>query len=470
MPTIITRGAGNAAGYGFGAIPLGPTLGIVIVVSHPTNGIGTSKVSLDSSGNPIGAFQIGSSPLRVGNQSVLVAKLNTAGSLQWQTLVYSNSSSACRHVQISSQSPNLFGDGSGNIILLGNAAGCSVSCYRATGWVGKFNSSGTLTNNSGVYDSAFCNRGAGIYNGGIDSSGNAYGFGSSHYGCSAVYGWWAKFSSASSYSSQKAYQAAGGSGTYMCGNSTDSSGNSYVSGYTGIGLHGFFGKLNNTGGITWSTGTNQTCLIPYYTSSDSSGNGYYLGWCQAARSNGFLLKFNSSGTLQYQKKYTFSSSTPVPISMEICNTNGTFYAVYKCVTPKAIIVNGKTACGSINWQKTLGVSGSFNTYSAKLDSTGSNLWVSGYTNCVSPGVGLLIQVPIKPCTTPACAYSCISTPNGSINVQFQTTTSLTTVSSGCYSFSSSYNLATASNVLSSTSFNNTSNTSPGYTVTKGVGI
>jgi|694.fasta_scaffold117507_3 hypothetical protein len=89
----------------------------------------------------------------------------------------------------------------------------------------------------------------------------------------------------------------------------DSSGNAYLCYYNGDSgsANAFIVKINSTGTVQWQTSLSNSynCYI-YGLDFDSSGNIYVVGDARnvSGKSNGMIVKYNSSGVIQYQRTFT----------------------------------------------------------------------------------------------------------------------------------------------------------------------
>lgn len=233
------------------------------------------------------------------------------------------------------------------------------------GFYGKYNSSGTATWNfqtvdTDIYLTNFA---------GADSSGNLYYGGQDDLTAQGV---WLKTNSSGvrqasiRLSSPRPY-------AYLSHGAVNSSG-VFLGGGTTI-YEGYLVKLSASGAITWSTtlgtgyggtlsyaivdptfsyiytvakpvsssnwslykidGSNGTTVtwsktstdFPYYygyLACDSSGNVYVLTQPNSSANVATILKFNSSGTLQWQRNLTYTGANLSPTSITIDNTNSVF--------------------------------------------------------------------------------------------------------------------------------------------------
>jgi hypothetical protein len=172
----------------------------------------------------------------------------------------------------------------------------------------------------------------------------------------------------------------------------DSSGNVYVGGYsqnnTSTDKYALLlAKYNSSGTIQWqkklyqSVGNNVTQAF----SVDSSGNCYIGGYSTQAvgppaTTYGFIAKYNSSGTLQWQKQFLdggFGNGSVGNIAGIKVNSSGDIFTIGSMyngsTTTSTRFLQKLNSSGTVQWQRSYSDSG---LYSVTLDSS-SNLYICG---------------------------------------------------------------------------------------------
>jgi uncharacterized delta-60 repeat protein len=216
----------------------------------------------------------------------------------------------------------------------------------------------------------------------------------------------------------------------------DSSGNVYVIGYSNVSATYDFqmAKYNTSGTIQWqrrlgglgasfgygiaaeassniyvvgtssATGTNDSEIAKYNTSGtiqwqrrfggsgfntaaegitvDSSGNAYFAGYTYTASSgytDGTLGKYDSSGTIQFQKGLGGVPSQPVYFHAVARDPSDYLYTCGEIQgTPGFVIAKYYNLTGALQWQRSLSGTGATG-YGIAVDSSG-NAYVAGYSN------------------------------------------------------------------------------------------
>ena len=311
------------------------------------------------------------------NNDYLLAKFNSSGTLQWQKTTGGYPSS--RAVAIGSDD-SVYVCGS-TYIEDGRGYECLIT---------KFNSSGTLQwqKTLGVSNS----NSTGVGSIAIGSDGSVYVCGSTasedlryrymliaKYNSSGALQWQKKLGG--SYYDRGNSVAVGTDGSvYFCGTSSAGAGSSDV----------FITKFNSSGTLQWQKtlgGSDSDSGNSVAIGSDGSvyicGNTYSAG---AGGSDAFIAKFNSSGTLQWQKTLGGSNSD-IGNSVAI----GSDGSVYICGNTYSAGAGGSDAfitkfnsSGALQWQKTLGGSDSDSGNSVAIGSDGS-VYVCGRTYSAGAG-------------------------------------------------------------------------------------
>lgn len=247
-----------------------------------------SFVAVDSSNN---IYCAGYNNFSGGYASALLTKLNSSGVLQWSRTLYST---------IGFYFYSGVGvDSSGNVYVGGSGKYDSTSgVYNFI--IAKYNSSGTLQWQRKLEQSGGNNVAAGFY---VDSSGNSYITGYSNQS-GTYYGYVAKYDSSGTIQWQRQFIGGGNNYANANGVTVDSSGNVYVSGAaTGSDSlsDGHLIKYNSSGTVQWQRRFTKVALNPIAV--DSSGNVFSGGEINAASPyKGSLVKYNSSGTIQWQRE------------------------------------------------------------------------------------------------------------------------------------------------------------------------
>jgi hypothetical protein len=178
------------------------------------------------------------------------------------------------------------------------------------------------------------------------------------------------------------------SNAYAVGGCVDASNNPVAVGYYYDGGPNFAGvlvKYNSSGTVQWleksNSGSSTYKNLFYKVASDSSSNLYVAGQSGASgnSTSPYLLKFNSSGTLQWQLYVPNSSGNAD--SFNGVATDSSY--VYACgsinattTTSKGFLVKYDTS-GNVQWQRTLSSGSVGIVYSQIVLDSSSNIYVIG---------------------------------------------------------------------------------------------
>jgi uncharacterized delta-60 repeat protein len=170
----------------------------------------------------------------------------------------------------------------------------------------------------------------------------------------------------------------------------DSSGNSYVGGYSSeynstVGGHDcLIAKYNRDGAIQWQRTLGGTGTEFFHDIAvDSSGNSYAVGYSESsalppAGPRDFIIaKYNTSGTLQWQKSFGTASSD-VGQGIAVDSSGNVYVTGYFSVSGRYsdFVIAKLSTSGTIQWQRTLYTNVSDNANGIAVDSSG-NVYVVG---------------------------------------------------------------------------------------------
>ena len=316
-----------------------------------------------------------------------VAKYNPSGSLQWQRKLYlSGYSTFLYDVGI---------DSSDNIYVGGWASSATTVPLFA-----KYNSSGTIQWQRSLVQTGQFARIRGIA---LDSSGNVYTAGLGNDGTRDVIQF-AKYNTSGTLQWQrKIYQtgATSGNGNIIA---IDSSDNIYLTSSSNDGIRGYaiIAKYNTSGVIQWqkkyydSTGGGQGIT------TDSSGNVYAFllandGIIGTLR---YLLKYDSTGALQWQRKFGGSTNEAYGVHTD---SSGNVYCIGRGDdgTGAACQIFKYNSSGTLQWQKGLKES---TTWGYQGAVSGDNLFVTGYATSNSVAYGFTSKLMTDGTTQSGAAF------------------------------------------------------------------
>jgi Beta-propeller repeat len=307
--------------------------------------------------------------------------ISLAGSTTGQSIAVELGQSASGQISLNDTNVRtLAGVPSGAITMPTNFWGKSSVSY----WINTLVDSSADTQ---AYETAF------------DSSGNVYVVGySNDAATNYARGLLVKFNSSGALQWQKLLT--GTNYLYFYNLAIDSSNNIYVTGYGQIAsiYYIVIVKYNSSGALLW-----QRSLGPVYNSSppngialDSSGNVYIAASSQSGAINrAVVAKYDSSGTIQWQRElYSLSGSTP-PYGLRICvDSSGNSYVGGRIYNSEwNLLVLKYNSSGVIQWQReiTSGSSTSDLTASIAIDSS-SNLYIVGWTDGPTANDGFVVKV------------------------------------------------------------------------------
>jgi outer membrane protein assembly factor BamB len=226
----------------------------------------------------------------------------------------------------------------------------------------KYNSAGVMQWKKTLRSSGITNIG---YAGALDSSANVYNVGyTNQSGTNDVL--FAKYNSSGTLQWQKRLGGAGSDVGY--GVTVDSSGNIYIAGTTGDQSgsgRGIVAKYNSSGTLQW-----QKNIIPNLTSEtsaycitvDSSGNVYVGGMVSAGSAyDALIIKLDSSGTILWQRSLAGATNTTDTINAITVDSSGNVYITGYGYSFTDTFVMKYNSSGTLQWQRKLTISSDYGT-------------------------------------------------------------------------------------------------------------
>ena len=340
-------------------------------------------VALDSSGN---VYVVGSTSSQgAGDSDLLLAKYNSAGVILWQRSLGGASVENGNGIAV---------DSAGSVYVTG--ATYSEGTGAGDLLLAKYNSAGTIQWQRSLGEAVRAQTGYGIA---VDSSNNVYVTGVDYnklmlakYNSAGVIQWQV-FLSNSSEAGQ--------------GIAVDSSSNVYVVGYSdaagGAGSNDLLlVKYNASGVIQWQRSLGGAASdLGSGVAVDSSGNVYVAGQTSsegAGAQDLLLAKYSSAGVIQWQRRLG-GAATDLGRAIAV-DSSANVYVVGYSNSPSAgatsaLIAKWDTS-GTLQWQRSLGGSGSDVASGVAVDSVNGILYVVGHT--ASQGAGgndlLLAKLPM----------------------------------------------------------------------------
>ena len=321
-------------------------------------------VAIDSSGN---VYVVGFTNT---DTDVIVLKYNNNGSLVWQRKLSGASSTESGN--------GIAVDNLGNVYIVGY----TDNALTADILIAKYNTSGTLLWQT-ILASTGGDYGYGIV---VDSSGNVYvtgtAFGTNNDMITA------KYDTNGNLTWQRTLTGTEGFDSGI-GIALDSFGNVYI-----VGIYSKSGnftpiivKYDNSGSLLWqrqlSIGSSFNTNGPEKIAVDSSGNVYIVFSRYIVGSGAYdviIAKYDTSGTFKWQRKFgnfadgrdEFGNGIAVDSSGSVYITGSTYNG-----TNDDIIIAKYDTLGTIQWQRTLASSGTDRGNAIAVDSSGTNVYITG---------------------------------------------------------------------------------------------
>lgn len=193
---------------------------------------------------------------------------------------------------------------------------------------------------------------------------------------------------------------------HAMGVAVDSSGNAYVVGDTTGSLNGesqvgsvdlYLVKYSSSGSVLWTRQAGVTAEQSYANrvSLDSSGNIFVAGYTtgglngnsQTGTNDAFVLKYNSTGTLQWANQYGTSGQSSYANGVSVDSSGNVFIAGYTTgglngnsqTGAKDAFVGKLNNSGTLQWLFQMGASGKESIAGGVAVDTSGNAYLAGYT-------------------------------------------------------------------------------------------
>lgn len=311
--------------------------------------------------------------------NLFLAKYDNAGTVQWQK----------KETTAQVEALNCSINGTTEVYVGGNY---TVSGSRRDLVTIKFNDSGTLQWQRRLGTDGYKFQGAvGTC---VDSAGNI--IITSSVTNDAVYegkGFIAKYNSSGTLQWQR--DIANGVDVYYLSPARDSSDNVYAPGYFTADSSNYTNyqcllvKYNSSGTLQWQRelGNASADQGIYSTVVDSAGDVYAVATSNHNRTYYSIrvVKYNSSGTLQWQRELYSGSVNLNALEIAIDSSDNIYLSGYDNSTPSFIILAKYNSSGTIQWQRSISSSGLTRGY--ELQIVGSNIYLCGIIDVSGTGAG-----------------------------------------------------------------------------------
>jgi len=333
-------------------------------------------VTTDSSDNIIAVGYTGSDG--AGSNDFIIAKYDSSGTLLWERLLGGTT------VDLGY---GITADSSDNIIVVGQTNSDGAGTYDSL--VAKYNSSGTLQwdRTLGGIGTDVCREVA------VDSSDNIIIAGYTNSDGAGSYDFLiAKYNSSGTLQWDKTLGGANVEIGY--GVAVDSSDNIIIVGYTssvGVGNYdAFVAKYNSSGTLQWDRTLGGTLNNENYAVTvDSSDNIITVGYTNsdgAGNDDVLIAKYNSSGTLQWDRTLG-GTGDEVGLGVTVDSSDNIILTGRTASDGEGgndILVAKYNSSGTLQWDRTLGGTGNDGGAGVTVDSS-DNIIVAGFT--ASDGAG-----------------------------------------------------------------------------------
>jgi len=337
------------------------------------NDIGFST-AIDSGGNIYVAGQTGSSG--AGSNDFAIAKFDSSLTIQWQRTFGGTGDDIAYSLTL---------DSSDNVYVVGQTD--SAGPARESILIAKYNSSGTIQWQR-VLGGTLPEMGKGVT---TDSSGNVYIVAESRSASGANHSFYvAKYNSSGTIQWQRMLE---GGNNYGYGIAIGSSNDVYAVGATSIAFVSVnrfqIVKYNSSGTLQWQrmlSGSDPDTA--YAITLDSSDNIYAVGETRSAgagQQDFLIAKYNSSGTIQWQR-ILGASGSDLGLSVSVDSLGDVYAAILAEPTGSGntTVIAKYNSSGTIQWQRKLGGTSYAETNSIAIDAN-DDLHLLGRTYSAGAG-------------------------------------------------------------------------------------
>jgi uncharacterized delta-60 repeat protein len=360
MPLLQARGAASAQGFGlFSAIADKYWMGTLEGGPYDA----ANAIAIDSAGNVYVAGDSNAS----GTLRIQLAKYNASGVIQWQ-----------RNLNPSNNGYAIAVDSSSNVYIAGVGNGTVTQ-------IAKYDTSGTI-----LWQRKLTDAGSSYaYGIALDSSANVYVSGNMYTsGSQAIFV--AKYDTSGTIQWQRVLQNTDAGVTDQGrGVAVDSSGNVYIAGFGppvdfSPEYQAYLIKYDTSGTLQWQRklhGATNAKDYGYAVAVDSSSNVYVVGESDnnniGGISDGLIAKYNSSGTIQWQRRLGNTQGASRMNSVAVDSSSN----IYICGTtsfngPDQILLAKYDTSGTIQWQRNIDNSTRMRGFG--ITTSSNNVYVAGY--------------------------------------------------------------------------------------------
>lgn len=272
------------------------------------------------------------------------------------------------NVNVSLRSQDIAIDSNNSLYLVGNVPYQSSLNY-GSGFIAKYNSSGTRQWDKKLFESGWANVYSAVT---VDSNDNIYAGGR----VSGDHAWLVKYDSSGALLANK--KIAGTTDAMLMeyqGLAADGYGNIYLSGKSNSNVVTI--KLNSALDIQWARSCSAAGSEPFNICADFSGNVYVQTFNYEG--DNYVIKYDSSGALQWQQRV--DASVSIEGGLAVDSSGNVYYSAKKTINSadNMIIVKWNSS-GTVQWKRQL------RSTIANDGMSGKGLFHSGNSLCLAAAI------------------------------------------------------------------------------------
>jgi uncharacterized delta-60 repeat protein len=329
---------------------------------------------------------------------VFIAKYDTTGVIQWQ-----------RSLDTASNADAGYGiavDATGNVYVTGAA---NTNAYV---FIAKYDTSGVIQWQVILDNATVADTGAGIA---VDGSGNVYVTGQAGGASTAAYVFIVKYNTSGVIQWQRKLDTASVSDTGT-GIAVDGSGNVYVTGQGGgdsasTTSYIFIVKYNTSGVIQWQRKLDTSVQgdSGHAIAVDGSGNAYVTGQANTTQGSGLqsltlIAKYDTSGVIQWQRTLNKTSNYDMGYGIAVDGSGNVYVTGQSSQLTGAFIFIAKyDTTGVIQWQRSLDTASQPDIGNGIAADNSGNIYVTGQANTTTAAYVFIAKLPADGTILPGAA-------------------------------------------------------------------